>query len=211
MVALQRVFSTCMDMSLSQHNEAAKENRIHRKHPPCTERGDRHGSKRKRGEKLCQRNDVPQQRVCGKRERNRERAEEAAYCLIDWMDSDSFFGHPQYGAEAQYYESLNRPYTPANKPFEVLDEMLLVKGVTPELFEKIKYDPDQFGKEKNEFEFSQDTNPFDYAYCITAHKAQGDEWENVLVIEQQCKNWSHKRWAYTAASRAKKTLKWKVG
>ena len=68
----------------------------------------------------------------------REHAEEAAYCLIDWMDSDSFFGHPQYGAEAQYYESLNHPYTPLNKPFQIVDEMLLVKGMTPELFEKIK-------------------------------------------------------------------------
>ena len=69
---------------------------------------------------------------------SRQDAEEVAYALIDWMDSDSFFGHPQYGAEASYYENLKFPYTAKNKPYEFLDEMLLVKGMTPEIFEKIK-------------------------------------------------------------------------
>jgi exodeoxyribonuclease-5 len=78
------------------------------------------------------------------------------------------------------------------------------------LLQGIYYDDSNFGKETYSFKHGKDTpNPFDYAYCITAHKAQGDEWDNVLVIEQQCKKWSHKRWAYTAASRAKKKLMWK--
>lgn len=50
--------------------------------------------------------------------------------------------------------------------------------------------------------------PFDYAYCVTAHKAQGDEWNHVLVMEQKCSKWDHRRWAYTAASRAKQKLTW---
>jgi exodeoxyribonuclease-5 len=79
-------------------------------------------------------------------------------------------------------------------------------GVT---YVEIMYDPNQFGKEKNQFEFGTDSpNPFDYAYCITCHKAQGDEWEDVLVFEQVCDKWDHKRWAYTAASRAKAGLIW---
>ncbi len=69
---------------------------------------------------------------------DREHAEEIVYCLMDWMDSDSFFGHPQYGAEASYYEDLRFPYTAKDKPYELLDEMLLVKGVTPGLFEKVR-------------------------------------------------------------------------
>lgn len=78
------------------------------------------------------------------------------------------------------------------------------------LFQGICYDDSNFGQETYNFKHGKDTpNPFDYAYCITAHKAQGDEWDNVLVIEQQCKKWSHKRWSYTAASRAKKKLIWK--
>lgn len=71
------------------------------------------------------------------------------------------------------------------------------------------YDPRHFGKEKTEFEHGKDTpNPFDYAYCITAHKGQGSEFDKVMVIEQKCKNWDHRRWAYTAATRAKENLYW---
>lgn len=74
----------------------------------------------------------------------------------------------------------------------------------------ICYDENCFGQESYKTKIGQDTpNPFDYAYCVTAHKAQGDEWDSVLVVEQKCKNWSHKRWAYTAASRAKTKLLWK--
>ena len=79
-------------------------------------------------------------------------------------------------------------------------------GVT---YPEIHYDPNQFGQEKNQFEFGSDSpDPFDYAYCITAHKSQGDEWDNVMVFEQICSKWDHKRWAYTAASRAKTSLIW---
>jgi exodeoxyribonuclease-5 len=79
-------------------------------------------------------------------------------------------------------------------------------GVT---YVDIMFDANQFGKEKNQFEFGSDSpNPFDYAYCITCHKAQGDEWDSVLVFEQVCDKWEHKRWAYTAASRAKGSLTW---
>jgi ATP-dependent exoDNAse (exonuclease V) alpha subunit len=79
------------------------------------------------------------------------------------------------------------------------------------LLEGIWYDYRQFGQDSYKIKHGQDTpNPFDYAYCITAHKAQGDEWNRVLVMEQRCANWSHKRWAYTAASRARENLLWKI-
>lgn len=80
------------------------------------------------------------------------------------------------------------------------------------LIEGIKYDAKQFGQENYELGYSgkDAPNPFDYAYCITAHKAQGDEWDKILVIEQICRNWDHRRWAYTAASRPKVLLKWKL-
>jgi exodeoxyribonuclease V len=75
-------------------------------------------------------------------------------------------------------------------------------------FEYIKYDPDQFGQETSQFEFSQEPNPFDYAYAITCHKAQGDQFGNVIVYEQKCDKWDHIRWSYTAASRAVNGLIW---
>jgi exodeoxyribonuclease-5 len=76
------------------------------------------------------------------------------------------------------------------------------------LYHKIPYDHNQFGKEKNDFEFQQEDNPFDYAYAITAHKAQGDSFSTVIVLEEKCDMWNHTRWAYTAASRAKNILVW---
>lgn len=74
----------------------------------------------------------------------------------------------------------------------------------------IWYDTKNFGREKPDTEAygKEYPNPFDYAYCITCHKAQGDEWDKVLVLEQKCDKWDHKRWAYTAASRAKELVEW---
>jgi exodeoxyribonuclease V len=77
------------------------------------------------------------------------------------------------------------------------------------MYYNIWYDKRQFGKDRPDFDFGRDEpNPFDYAYCVTAHKAQGDEWDNVLAIEQRCNKWDHRRWAYTVASRARISLDW---
>jgi ATP-dependent exoDNAse (exonuclease V) alpha subunit len=73
----------------------------------------------------------------------------------------------------------------------------------------VVFDPNQFYQEKHDFSHDRDDpDPFDYAYCITGHKSQGDEWDKVMVLEQKCKNWEHKRWAYTTASRAKEQVVW---
>jgi exodeoxyribonuclease V len=75
--------------------------------------------------------------------------------------------------------------------------------------EGIEVDPDQFGREKApEFGARNWLHPFDYAYAITCHKAQGGEWPSVLVTEERCGAWDHSRWAYTAATRAQEKLWW---
>lgn len=48
--------------------------------------------------------------------------------------------------------------------------------------------------------------PFEYAYCITTHKAQGSEYDKVLVLEESWPGQEHKRWLYTAATRAAQKL-----
>lgn len=73
---------------------------------------------------------------------------------------------------------------------------------------EVNFDRTQFGLKKPTFDFRQKKHPFDYAYVITAHKAQGDEFGNVVVIEEKCDLWDHRRWAYTAASRARQNLVW---
>ena len=53
--------------------------------------------------------------------------------LIDWIDEDDEalgFG----GAESSYYQGLEKPYTPRNGPMEFIEELLLVRGITPELY-----------------------------------------------------------------------------
>ena len=66
-------------------------------------------------------------------------------------------------------------------------------SITPENFRRInrKFHPHQF----------------DYGYAITAHKAQGSEYDKVLVFEEDFP-WGdeHKRWLYTAVTRAKQKL-----
>ena len=49
---------------------------------------------------------------------------------------------------------------------------------------------------------------FDYAYAITCHKAQGDSWKKVMVIEEHFPRvkLEHARWLYTACTRAEEKL-----
>ena len=51
---------------------------------------------------------------------------------------------------------------------------------------------------------------FTYAYAVTYWKAQGSEWDNVVVLEEQFPydKETHKRAMYTAATRASKKLVW---
>ncbi|MCS7237653.1 MAG: general secretion pathway protein GspK [Thermoguttaceae bacterium] len=57
--------------------------------------------------------------------------EDVADAILDWIDSDD---EPrEFGCEAEYYLSLDPPYQPKNGPLETIEELLLVRGVTPEL------------------------------------------------------------------------------
>lgn len=49
---------------------------------------------------------------------------------------------------------------------------------------------------------------FTYAYAITCHKAQGSEWDKVLVLEERFPfdKVEHARWLYTACTRASEKL-----
>jgi len=51
--------------------------------------------------------------------------------VLDWKDTDDL--HRLNGAESDYYLSLPNPYKAANAPFETLEALILVKGVTPEI------------------------------------------------------------------------------
>ncbi len=50
-------------------------------------------------------------------------------------------------------------------------------------------------------------NRFEYGYCISCHKAQGSEFDNVIIFDESYAFKEDKnRWLYTAITRAKKKL-----
>jgi type II secretory pathway component PulK len=54
-----------------------------------------------------------------------------ADAILDWIDPDD--DQRESGAERDYYSSLEPPYAPRNGPLGSIEELLLVKGVTPAL------------------------------------------------------------------------------
>ena len=120
---------------------------------------------------------------------------------IDYMDKDSF----------------RLPYYMGDKIVSVLKTDILLDD---DMFSEIPIDY-KFLKTgeaaltpKEAYLLNKNKNapeaPFDftYAYAITTHKAQGSEWSKVLVCEEWFPNIAeeHKRWLYTAATRASDKL-----
>jgi general secretion pathway protein K len=52
--------------------------------------------------------------------------------IMDWRDPDDL--HRTNGAENEYYRSLMPAYTAKNGPFDTVEDLLWVRGMTPELF-----------------------------------------------------------------------------
>lgn len=64
--------------------------------------------------------------------------------IVDWIDSDEnvslavLFRGENCGAESSYYLQLNPLYKCPNKPLETIDELLLIKGISADTFERIR-------------------------------------------------------------------------
>jgi general secretion pathway protein K len=63
--------------------------------------------------------------------------------LIDWLDADEnvcslpLVRGGNRGAESDYYLKLNPPYKSRNSSIEAIDELILVKGITSETFDRL--------------------------------------------------------------------------
>jgi len=57
--------------------------------------------------------------------------EDVADAILDWLDEDD--EQREFGAELDYYAGQEPPYAPKNGPLDSVEELLLVRGVTPEL------------------------------------------------------------------------------
>ena len=57
--------------------------------------------------------------------------DDIAWSIVDWIDADS--NTSSGGAEDDYYMSISPPYHCKNAPLDSVEELLLVKGITPAL------------------------------------------------------------------------------
>ena len=58
--------------------------------------------------------------------------EDLVDAVLDWLDADD---EPRpSGAESDYYQSLSKPYACKNGPMSSVEELLLIRGITPDLY-----------------------------------------------------------------------------
>ena len=80
--------------------------------------------------------------------------------ILDWIDPDD---QPHVeGAETPYYQNLNPPYTAKNGPIDDISELLLIKGITPEIYyggAATNFQPNYFNRQRNPFGQSADLLP----------------------------------------------------
>jgi general secretion pathway protein K len=67
------------------------------------------------------------------------KANEIADSIKDWIDADNSV--TGYGAETSYYASLDPPYEAKNAQLDCIEELLMVKGITQEIFYGTKEKP----------------------------------------------------------------------
>lgn len=60
--------------------------------------------------------------------------------IIDWRDADSTLSGELPDTEGEYYLKLSKPYLIKNKPYESVEELLLVKGITGQILYGEDYD-----------------------------------------------------------------------
>jgi hypothetical protein len=64
-----------------------------------------------------------------------KRSADLADAIVDFRDEDS--GKRPRGAEERDYVAAGLPYGPKNEPFELVDELIYVLGMTPDLYRKV--------------------------------------------------------------------------
>jgi len=67
------------------------------------------------------------------------KANEITDSIKDWIDADN--SATGYGAETSYYSSLDPPYEAKNAQLDCIEELLMVKGITKEIFTGTKEKP----------------------------------------------------------------------
>lgn len=137
-------------------------------------------------------------------------AGEKAICLKNYWNKINTHGDPLINGMIGKLSDIKFDHG----VFKYGDTMHASFSVGDDCFSDLFMDYNLFAESKqtinsdNWIEFRGMNKPmlFDYAYCVTCHKSQGSEWDKVLVFNEYMKSTDHKRWLYTAATRAKKKL-----
>jgi exodeoxyribonuclease-5 len=62
-------------------------------------------------------------------------------------------------------------------------------------------------EEEVPFSLRKNSDEFDYGYALTVHKAQGSQWDEVVLFDESYAFREHRsRWLYTGVTRASKRL-----
>ena len=78
----------------------------------------------------------------------------------------------------------------AHKPLRI--------GVLPEFFTS---------EEEIPYSLRRESDEFDYGYALTVHKAQGSQWDKIVLFDESGAFREHRdRWLYTGITRAAETL-----
>src|SRR5690606_26886384 len=94
---------------------------------------------------------------------------EVADAILDWLDDDD--DQRDFGAEYDYYNSLPTPYNPKNGAIDSVEELLLVRGVTPELL---------FGADTNR---NGIIDPIEQTYLMTGEQSTASlGWATYLTV-----------------------------
>ena len=101
-------------------------------------------------------------------------------CLLDWIDPNDT---PEpYGAEDQYYMSLDPPYHCKNGKLDSLDELALVKGFTPEVIAAIRPHVTVYGRTDHKININTATAEVLMAYTDVAPTIDRGEAEDIIAL-----------------------------
>lgn len=87
--------------------------------------------------------------------------------------------------------------------FDEEDFCLTFQNDDNEIWNGLEIDRDIFDKQEKA-EYNKDIEQFDFAYFITTHKAQGSQFDKVVLLEETLgrDEEMHRRWLYTAITRS---------
>lgn len=118
--------------------------------------------------------------------------------FLDSISEDLVIDTGNFVADKSFYDFHQYVYLMKDGSYEIKKEFQKGAG---------RDDLLQFLFQKRDAILCEQLNFFDTAYCISCHKSQGAEWDNVVVFDESKafgKEW--RRWLYTAITRAKKKL-----